>query len=117
MYGSLVNRIQESTQAPTPEVGMGATVLGYSDRYAGTIVRVDPKNGAFWVRQDNAKRVDGNGMSESQTYEYSPNPEGREFLFKRVTRGKLKGQYREDGRSQGNGVLIGQRRQYYDFTF
>lgn len=116
MYGSLQNRMQENHVAATPEVGMGATILAYTDRYAGTVVRVYP-NGAFVVQEDHAKRTDSNGMSESQTYEYSPNPNGAEHLFKRVSRGRAKGQYRENGRMQGNGVMLGVRRKYNDFSF
>jgi len=109
--------MQENTVAPTPEVGMGATILAYTDRYAGTVVSVNPKNGAFVVREDHAQRVDQNGMSESQTYAYSPNPDGTEYVFKRVSHGRLKGQYRENGRSRGNGVRLGVRRKYNDFSF
>jgi hypothetical protein len=95
---------------------MGATVLGWTDRYAGTIVDVG-LDGSFTVQEDKAIRTDKNGMSESQEYEYERNLNGRRFLFRAVRRGKAKGQLREGGKANGSGVLIGDRRKYHDFSF
>lgn len=40
-YGSLNNLMLTGTKGqPTPEVGMGATQLGWTDRHAYTIVEV-----------------------------------------------------------------------------
>jgi primosomal protein N' len=46
---SLTNHLQSRATIgqPEPTVGMGATLLGWTDRYAGTIVEVLPqKNGS-----------------------------------------------------------------------
>lgn len=109
-FGNLMNRVQEDVKSATPEVGMGATMLGYSDRHAATVVEVlSPKKIA--IQQDTAKRTDKNGMSESQEYEYSPNPNGSRIT---VT-------LRKDGRwrieKDTMVVSIGHRDEYYDFSF
>jgi hypothetical protein len=115
--GSLVNEIySNSTGAPKPEVGMGATVLAWTDRYAGTIIEVNP-NGSFVVQEDKATRVDGNGMSEAQEYTYAPDPNGRLYQFAPVRRGKAQGQVREKGLKDGRGVLVGRRQKYHDYSF
>ena len=114
--GSVVNHVMGNATQPTPEVGMGATVLCYTDRRAGTIVQA-AYSGDFTVREDRAIRTDDNGMSEAQTYRYEPDPNGRLYHFRVVRRGKAAGQYREDGRKDGNRVLIGHRDAYHDFSF
>ena len=39
-YGSIQNRISERSLQPIPEVGMGATLIMYSDRHAFTVLEV-----------------------------------------------------------------------------
>ena len=114
--GSLVNCLYNSATKIPPKVGMGATVLGWTDRHAGTITQVT-EDGLFTVQEDKATRTDQNGMSEAQTYEYEPDPNGRLYHFSPVRRGNSKGQIRENGRKDGSGVLIGERRKYHDFSF
>ena len=58
LYGSLVNRMSEDYKSPVPEIGMGATVLGYSDRHAYTIVKVDKDGKRAWMTADTALRDD-----------------------------------------------------------
>jgi len=94
--------------APSPEVGMGCTVLKWTDRQAATIIKVTPKT--LTVQYDHAKRVDKNGMSECQQYEYSRNPEGCTRVFRLTNRG-----WRETG--GGSSLLVGQRNHYHDFSF
>lgn len=75
--GSLVNYVQGNSKSVTPEAGMGATILGWSDRHAATIVSVDKYRGRVRVgiQQDNSVRTDKNGMSESQDYSFTANPD------------------------------------------
>lgn len=117
--GSLVNHLY-SRSAPrtprTPVVGEGATILGWTDRHAGTVIEVRA-DGSFTVQEDTVQRVDSNGMSEMQTYEYTPNPAGLTHDFAPVKRGKAKGQLRERGSKDGNGVVLGRRDHYHDFSF
>ena len=82
---SLVNYMDGRSKYPDPVVGMGATRLMYTDRKPLTIVEVlRTKSGTLVgvkVQEDNARRIDSNGMSESQEYEYSPNPEAAVRIY------------------------------------
>ena len=106
--GSLINHIYGSQEEGTyREVGMGVTILHWTDREAGTIVKVTPKT--IHVTEDKATRIDKNGMSESQEYTYETNPNAKPDIFRLTKRG-----WRN---SAGNGLLIGIRRKYYDYSF
>lgn len=94
---------------PKPEVGMGATVIHYSDRSAYTITRIGPSGKVFWMKRDKATRTDNNNESESQQYSYETvqsNPERKVVMGKR-------GQWY----FKGEKVLIGARMEYYDYSF
>lgn len=69
-YGSFQNRLLENSKQPAEiTVGMGATEILYSDREPLEVVSVkDQKH--VTVRRLVAKRVDNNGMSDSQQYEF-----------------------------------------------
>lgn len=110
VYGNLMNRIAELCKQPTPKVGMGCTINCYSDRHAATIVEVRTPR-MILVKQDNSKRTDKNGMSESQDYEYSPNPDSLTQVFTK----RKDGVWRE--RNMGTGLTIGVRDTYYDYSF
>lgn len=105
-----------NNETKTPEVGMGATYRVWSDRHACTIVEIR-KNGSLLVLQrDKAKRTDSNGMSESQSYEYSRDPDGELF---RVSLRK-NGAWKCVGQSMnepGGIAHIGNRCEYYDYSF
>lgn len=105
--GSLINHVATTAKGPIPEVGMGATICGWSDRHAGTIIKVTPKT--VTVQQDIATRVDKNGMSESQQYTYKPNPDGATTTYRLTKHGFY--------RFKGTGVVIGLRDEFYDFSF
>lgn len=105
--GSLMNHVMSRLATPTPEVGMGATILMWTDRHAATIVKVTPTQ--VHVQQDKATRVDKNGMSDSQDYTYEPNPEAPIQVFRKTKRG-----WRD---RSGQGLGIGYRCEYYDFSF
>ena len=95
----------------TPVVGLGATISGYTDRYAATIIEVSANGKKIVVQEDAAKRVDSNGMSESQIYEFSRNPNGRvrKFYLNKSNRWQ---------ESKGTARLtVGHRNAYHDFTF
>lgn len=79
----------------------------WTDRHAATIVRVTPTQ--VHVRRDIAKRVDNNGMSELQTYEYAEDPSAEVEIFRKTKNG-----YRN---KNGDGLMIGERREYYDTSF
>lgn len=113
-YGSLQNRIAERAEMPEPQVGMGVTEMCWSDRHAYEVVAIKDER-HITVRALDHKRVDGNGMSEMQEYEYMSNPENSEInLFK-----TKKGEWREkNGRELGcNRFRIGYAEEYYDYSF
>lgn len=108
--------------APVPEVGMGATILSWTDRYAGTVVDVTNNGKMVVVQEDSAVRVDGNGMSEMQEYEYSADPEGRVYVFRMDKNGgwneaRLNGKTGRWNKVDGYGLILGFRRKYRDFSF
>lgn len=113
-YGSVQNRIEEQMRTIKPEVGMGATMMGYTDRTPYEIIEVKDER-HITVRALNYKRIDTNGMSESQEYEYTSdenNATSRLFLTKQ-------GQWREryNDRSLGRTFVIGYAEKYHDFSF
>lgn len=111
--GSLINHIQANNVLTTPEVGMGATILGWTDRHACTIVAVHLAGKRIAVTRDIAHRVDKNGMSEVQEYEYTTNPEAAWQYFT-LRKG---GEYIAQGSRSGSRLSIGRRSHYHDFSF
>ena len=125
--GSLMNHLDSRAVRgePAPYVGMGATLLSWSDRHAGTIVETFTKNGSLYIKvqEDKAIRVDKNGMSESQDYEYMADLNGSISYFrktepygfwKKVVINPKTGRFNLGG---CGGVKIGVRDEYYDFSF
>lgn len=92
---------------PIPEVGMGATILMWTDRQAATIVKVTRTQ--VHVQRDIATREDSRGMSECQDYTFTPNPAARVHVFRRTKTGAYKGQLGQ--------LRIGDRDEYRDFSF
>lgn len=125
MYGSIQNRLYESMTigAPEPKAGMGATITGYTDRHAATVICWDANKEIITVQEDTAKRIDNNGMSESQKYEFSPNPDGTKWYFRRNKKtGRWNRIVFNEKTSRWNkheygGLTVGMRSEYYDFSF
>lgn len=109
IYGNLMNRIAESSAMPVPSVGMGATETCYSDRHAGTIVWVSKTGKTLRWKRDSATRINRRDISENQDYTYLPNPDSAEVTFR-----KNKSGWRN---TAGNGLVNGERDEYYDFSF
>ena len=121
--GSFTNHLysRATIGQPTPEVGMGATLLMWTDRVACTITKIDAK-GMIEIQEDNAKLI-GEYYTEEQKYEYSPNPDGRIYWFKfdeskgmwvNYVKNPETGRFNKSG---SYGVRIGERRQYHDPHF
>lgn len=92
------------------KVGDGATLCYYSDREPATVIWVSPSQKTIKIQRDNYKRIDNNGMSDSQEYEYSRNEKGGietarldKFGHYKIPNGTL--------------VIVGSRRKFYDYTF
>jgi hypothetical protein len=108
---------------PTPVVGMGVTFLHWTDRDAGTIFKVFAVGKTTYLecRADDCKRVDKNGMSEDQDYEFKTKVNGAKSYF-RVGRSGLWESVRKNDsgrwvKSGGCGLRIGARDAYHDFSF
>jgi hypothetical protein len=114
MTGSFINNIYSNTVSNAPEIGMGVTECCWTDRHAFTVVDVISPT-EILVQRDNAKRVDKNGMSDCQTWEYEQNPEGAIYHLTLRKNGKWiqKGQ----GLKSGRPWLVGTRDEHYDFSF
>ena len=120
MYGSLFNQLQDQSAQRAPQVGDGATKLMWSDRHAYTIVEIinyssGVKKGqvkAVVVTKDTATRVDKNGMSDSQSYEFESNLDG----FRTTYTLRKNGRFIEQGDTYGT-LAIGYRDHYFDFSF
>jgi hypothetical protein len=100
--------------AQVPIVGMGATILGYSDRHAATVVRVSKNGREIDVVEDVSTRIDKNGMSEDQEYEYSSgNGSPMTFTLRKNNRWVRGG----ESMRHGSRLTLGVRDSYYDYSF
>ena len=135
---SLTNdTMQRATKGqPEPTIGMGATLLSYSDRHAATITAVNSLSYNRWdclirVQQDVARMVSGSGHDGSAVYEFTRNPEAKVLMFaRRVGTGRWDSvrlaeyKHRSGATSSrfvsadvGRGLAIGFRSEYYDPHF
>ena len=124
--GSLVNYMYMSgTNRTQPEVGMGATICGWSDRHPATIQSIETIRGKTYIgiTGDTAVRTDDNGFSESQEYDYTSNPNATQSYYRfdekkqqwvGVIQNPTTGRWKLNG---NRGLIIGLREKYYDFSF
>ena len=126
--GSVFNHIDSRSVRgePEPFVGMGATILHWTDRSAATVVKIEVIRKVTYIttQDDNATRKDKNGMSESQDYDYTPDANGHLRVFKKHPKtGFWKfcvlnpdtGRYVQQ--THGSGLKLGVRDEYYDYSF
>lgn len=107
----------DSSSIPVvPAPGVGATRQLWSDRHAGTIVRVSKSGKALWWVRDIAVVVSGSEFDGSAEYDYRPDPAGAElkFTLRRNGRWVIEGAGMND---RGSGLGIGSRREYRDPSF
>lgn len=95
----------------SPTVGMPATIQMYSDKHAATVIAVTDTT--IVVQRDIATRVDENGMSESQKYTFERDPHGMTITFKWGKRGLYSGSANDPSST----LKLGERREWYDFSF
>lgn len=93
-------------------IGTGATRYAGSDAYPYTIVAVSPSGKKVTVTRDKARRTDSNGLSESQEWEITTDPDATPQEFSQ----RKDGHYYPVGTEMcGYGMLhIGTRRRYSD---
>ena len=126
--GSVMNHLYSrmTDGQPEPTVGMGATVLLWTDRNAATISAVTRKGDAIYVttQDDDVRVVAGSAHDGSAQYEYTRNTNGRERYFRAYTPdGEWhqvfwnKETKRWNRARNGNGLRIGERETYRDPSF
>lgn len=126
--GSVINHLHSRAVIGQPEsvVGMGATMLLWSDRRACAITNVQQARGKLivTVQRDHATVVAGSSHDGSAEYSYAPNPRGGEHHFRREDDGRWQQVVinRKTGRwgkvdGGGRGLRIGERDEYLDPSF
>ena len=117
---SLVNHLYSRTAEPEPVVGMGATLIMYTDRHAYSVVSWDGK--ILGVTQDIISRVDTNGMSDSQDYAYVTDHNATPEYYKKDNKNKwvrivLNKNTKRWKQHRCGTLKVGFRDEYYDYSF
>ncbi len=108
LVGNLTNRLMERTENQEQEIkiGMGATIIMYSDRIACTVIEIKGKCKAV-IQRDKAKCIGG---AYSNEWELSRDENGMKYeIYCRNGVWRVK-----DSKEK---VIIGKRDYYYDYTF
>lgn len=115
VFGNLMNRIEEGPGGPVPEVGMGVTILMWSDRHAATISWVSENKKFLKIQRDIPTRISGDIYSESQEYTFAQDKDAAEHVYSI----RKNGMWIHAGESMKNGqaIRIGDRSEYYDPSF
>lgn len=119
--GSLINHVL-SQESCVPQIGMGATILSWTDRHPATVIGWDEKKMIVTIQADKYTRVDQNGMSDCQDYEFTADPTGPIYHYRwrdkkgwiEIFRNKETGRWVQSTRG---GLTVGRRERYYDFSF
>jgi hypothetical protein len=102
---------RNTTNKDIPTVGMGACINCGSDRSPATVIQVTNVGKRIVLQEDKAIRVDSNGVSDSQIYDFEIDEEGTIH----VATLRKDGRYRISGGRQL--VTLGKRDKYYDYSF
>lgn len=129
--GSLINHLcsRATIGQPVPEVGMGATMLLWTDRHAATISKVEDLSSKRWrhqieVQADIATVVEGSSHDGSASYVYRPNAKAGVHIFRSERDGGQWCEVRANDKGNmvlcnggGRGLRIGEREEYRDPSF
>ena len=124
--GSVINHLHSRAVIgqPKPKLGMGCTILKWTDRDAATIFRVFQVGKAILVetRDDHARVIAGSGHDGSAEYEHKINVNGSTRHFRRADDGTWHSVHKNETtgrwvRSGGIGLRIGSRDTYRDPSF
>ncbi|MFW6311272.1 MAG: hypothetical protein ACOC1K_03450 [Nanoarchaeota archaeon] len=77
--GSMINHLMSNNDTK-PEVGKGCTLLHWTDREAWEVIEVRKNDKEVVIQKYNPKRIDNNGMSDAQEYEYSELTDAKKTL-------------------------------------
>lgn len=125
--GSLVNHVLSGAKRVEPELGMGATLLSWSDRDAATVVDIvrdgNGKLKRFATTQDEAHVTSGSGHDGSAVYGYVTRADGARSWWMPNRKGDGYDQIRHSsatGRWQkvhSGRIVLGRRETYRDPSF
>ena len=112
--GSFINNLMQDAITPAPEVGMGATMISWTDREPATIIEVSKSGKKITNQTDIATRTDDHGMSDAKSYTFERNPKAyaTEYSLRKNGRWVRVGQPQT-----GSSLLVGHREEYYDYSF
>lgn len=119
--GSLTNAMM-SAASVAPQVGKGATLLSWTDRYAYFVNSVSADGKTCVIERAIAIREDNNGMSDAQSYRYKRHEAGDTTpITLRFRHGKWRQQsicaYTGATKYRPINICFGTMREYYDFSF
>lgn len=109
--------------APKPSVGMGVTILMWTDRYVGTITEVISEKEFLFTRDDTvADKSKGELQMGHQDWIHTPLPEGPKILAKMGRDGRWYIAHKtEKGRLSVNKnctpLAVGFKNYHYDWSF
>lgn len=115
-YGSVNNRVMERATSPVPVVGMGVTQCYWSDREPWEIIEVKDERHIV-IRKLDTNRVDKNGMSECQDYEYISNELNEVKRLYKTSSGKWVERIGRNGVDKSTGWYVGYAEKYYDYSY
>ena len=124
--GSLVNYVLSDENQPDAYVGMPATILGWTDRYPGTVIKLFKvgKSSFMHIQADNFTAIpkEDAQYGEHIDYTYSPNPNGSISTYRQNANGtwravRLNADTRRWIKSGGRGIYLGEREKYWDPSF
>lgn len=101
---------------PVPRLGLGATIVWWTDRTAATVVTVSSNRKRIRLRRCRSVRTDSNGVSEMQAYAYIddlPDEDGVWFSLRK------NGRWVKEGSDMfsGQACELGVRMTYHDYSF
>ncbi|MFA6813428.1 MAG: hypothetical protein WCR45_10165 [Bacteroidaceae bacterium] len=118
--GSFINMMM-SRNGSLPEVGKGATELRWTDRSAYEVIEVREDKKRVIVQQYLPKRIDSNGMSECQDYEYKDLHPMKEVIVWKWGSWRWEREYTENGKTTREyskvNILWGVKDEYFDYSF
>lgn len=103
-FGSLNNLMLGNIKPPTPELGMGATILMWTDRRPCTVIAISPSGKRITVQEDHWNDGQFSPDANAQKVDYTLRKCGRWV--------------RQGSRTNGGEWLrLGKRDYYYDMSF
>lgn len=121
-FGSLNNLLLSKVPEPELVVGTGATLLSWTDRSPATLIEVNQAKRYIVVQEDKYERIGEVTMSESQQYNYYPDPDGQKYIFRKNKKNQwvqchFNPKTKRLVKCGGYVLAIGFRERYFDYSF